>query len=90
MQKANGISYFKDIAEAESKESPRLNLGSKILNMIGIQKQNLQINQLKFMRSKFKLEKKFEIKNFYKDHRIMALCTIAALTFRGEWRIHDP
>ena len=27
--KANGISYFKDLAELNQKESPRLNLGSK-------------------------------------------------------------
>jgi len=34
--KAKGISYFKDISELNQKESPRLNLGSKILNMMGV------------------------------------------------------
>ena len=36
------------------------------------------------------LSKKYEIKNYLKDHRVMALCTIAALTFGGEWKIHNP
>ena len=38
-----------------------------------------------------KLEKKnLNYKKFYKDHRIIMICTIAALTFGGEWKIHDP
>ena len=31
--KAKGISYFKDLGELNQKESPRLNWGSKILNI---------------------------------------------------------
>ena len=34
--KAKGISYFKDLSELNQKESPRLNWGSKILNMMGV------------------------------------------------------
>ena len=34
--RAKGISYFKDISELNQKESPRLDWGSKILNMMGI------------------------------------------------------
>ena len=34
--KAKGISYFKNISELNQKESPRLNWGSKILNMMGV------------------------------------------------------
>ena len=34
--KAKGISYFKKLNELNQKESPRLKIGSKILNMIGI------------------------------------------------------
>ena len=33
--------------------------------------------------------KKFEIKDYLKDHRIMAMCTSAALTLGGKWKIHD-
>ena len=88
--KANGVSYFKDLAELNQKESPRLNLGSKILNMIGI-KTKLTKKSIKiYGNPNLKLENKFEIKNFFKDHRIMALCTIAALTLGGEWKIHYP
>ena len=34
--KCKGVSYFKNLSELNQKESPRLKLGSKILNMIGI------------------------------------------------------
>ena len=34
--KANGISYFKGLSELNQKESPRLKIGSKILNMMGV------------------------------------------------------
>ena len=30
------------------------------------------------------------LKNYLKDHRIMAMCTIAALTLGGKWKIYDP
>ena len=36
-----------------------------------------------------KLNNKYEIKNYLKDHRIMAMSTIAALTLGGKWKIHD-
>ena len=36
------------------------------------------------------LNKNYEIKNYMKDHRIMAMCTIAALTLGGKWKIYDP
>ena len=34
--RAKGISHFKNISELNQKESPRLKLASKILNMMGI------------------------------------------------------
>ena len=34
--KCHGISFFKNLAELDQKESPRLKLGSKILNLMGI------------------------------------------------------
>ena len=34
--KSKGISYFKNLSELNQKESPRLKIASKILNMIGI------------------------------------------------------
>ena len=38
---------------------------------------------------KLKIKKKIVIKNFLKDHRIFMMSTIAALTFGGQWTIHD-
>lgn len=88
--KAQGISYFKDLDELNKKESPRLKLGSKILNMIGI-KTILTDNSIKiFGNPNLEIKKTIEIKNYFKDHRIMALSTIAALTLGGKWKIHNP
>ena len=87
--KAKGNSYFKDISELNQKESPRLNLGSKILNMMGV-KTKLTKNSIKiYGQPKLEIQKKIVIKNFLKDHRIFMMSTIAALTFGGHWTIHD-
>ena len=88
--KAKGMSYFKNLAELNKKESPRLKLGSKILNMIGI-KTKLTNNSIKiYGNPNLKLSKTVKIKNYFKDHRVMALATIAALTLGGRWKIFDP
>ncbi len=87
--KANGISYFKDLSELNKKESPRLVWASKILKNIGI-KTIVTNNSIKiFGNPKLKIDKKIIIKNFLKDHRIFMCCTIAALSFGGNWIIHD-
>ena len=87
--KAKGNSYFKDISELNQKESPRLNLGSKILNMMGV-KTKLTKDSIKiYGQPKLEIQKKIVIKNFLKDHRIFMMSTIAALTFGGHWTIHD-
>ncbi len=87
--KAKGVSYFKDLAELNQKESPRLRLGSKILNMIGI-KTELTNHSIKiYGQPNLDLKKNYEIKNYLKDHRIFMMTTIAALTLGGKWKIHD-
>ena len=87
--RANGISYFKDLAELDQKESPRLKWGSKILNLMGV-KNILTKSSIKiFGNPKLKLEKKIIIKNYLKDHRIFMSCVIAALTYGGKWEIHN-
>ena len=87
--KAKGISYFRDIAELNTKESPRLKLASKILKMMGVRniltKDSIKI----FGNPKLIINRKIIIKNFYKDHRIFMTSVIAALTFGGRWIIHD-
>ena len=87
--KAKGISYFKDLAELNQKESPRLRLGSKILNMIGI-KTELTNHSIKiYGQPNLDLKKNYKIKNYLKDHRIFMMTTITALTLGGKWKIHD-
>ncbi len=87
--KAKGVSYFKDIAELNQKESPRLNWGSKILNMMGI-KTKLTKNSIKiYGQPNLKITKPITIKNYLKDHRIFMMSSIAALTCGGQWKIYD-
>jgi len=87
--KAKGISYFKDMSELNQKESPRLNWGSKILNMMGV-KTELKKDSIKiYGQPNLVIAKPIIIKNYLKDHRIFMMSTIAALTFGGQWKIHD-
>ena len=87
--KAKGISYFKDVSELNQKESPRLDWGSKILNMMGV-KTKLTKDSIKiYGQPDLKITKLITIKNYLKDHRIFMMSTIAALTCGGQWKIHD-
>ena len=87
--KAKGGSYFKDLAELNQKESPRLKWGSKILNQIGI-KTITTANSIKiFGNPNLELNKNIVIKNYLKDHRVFMTSVIAALSFGGNWVIHD-
>ena len=87
--KAKGISYFNDVSELNQKESPRLNWGSKILNMMGV-KTKLTKNSIKiYGNPNLEITKPIIIKNYLKDHRIFMMSTIAALTIGGQWEIHD-
>ena len=87
--RANGISTFKNLSELNQKESPRLLWGSKILSMMGIKnivtKNNLKI----YGNPNLKIKKKIIIEKFLKDHRVFMACTVAALTFGGNWLIYD-
>ncbi len=87
--KAKGVSYFKDIAELNQKESPRLKLGAKILNKIGIKTITTDSSIKIFGNPNLKITKKIVIKNYLKDHRIFMTSVIAALVFGGKWNIHD-
>ncbi len=89
--KAKGISYFRNLSELNQKESPRLKWAEKILTNLGVKtittedsikiygNPNLNLN----------LNKKINIKNYLKDHRVFMTSLIAALAFGGKWRIHD-
>ena len=87
--RAKGTSYFKDLAELNQKESPRLIWGSKILNMMGI-KTELAKDSIKiYGQPNLKIKKLIKIKNYLKDHRVFMMSTIAALTCGGQWKIYD-
>jgi len=87
--KAKGISYFKDLAELNQKESPRLKWGAKILNMMGVK--NIVTNgSIKiYGNPNLEIKKKIIIKNYLKDHRVFMTSVIASLSFGGEWHIYD-
>jgi len=87
--KAKGVSYFKDIGELNKKESPRLKLGSKILNRMGIKTITNNTSIKIFGNPNLEINKKIVIKDYLKDHRIFMTSIIAALTFGGSWEIHD-
>ena len=87
--KANGVSNFSNLGELNKKESPRLKLGSKLLNQLGI-KTKLTKDSIKiFGNPAVVLKKPVNIKNYCKDHRIFMTSVIAALTFGGRWKIDD-
>ena len=87
--KAKGISYFKDMSELNQKESPRLNWGSEILNMMGV-KTKLTKDSIKiYGEPNLEITKTIIIKDYLKDHRVFMMSTIAALTCGGQWKIHD-
>jgi len=87
--RAKGVSNFKNLEELNQKESPRLELGSKILQQIGIKtivtKDSIKI----FGNPDLKVSKKITIKDYLKDHRVFMTSVIAAMTFGGHWIIHD-
>ncbi len=88
--KCKGVSTFTKLSELNKKESKRLDLGIKILKMIGIKTKKIKNHGLKIWGNpKIELKKKVVIKNFLKDHRIFMMSTIAALTFGGNWKIYD-
>ncbi len=89
--KSKGVSIFKDLAELNQKESPRLIWGSKILNLMGI-KTRLTKNAIKiYGNPNLIIKNNIKIKNFLKDHRVFMMSVIAALTFKteGKWDIYD-
>ena len=87
--KAEGISFFKNLDELNKKESPRLEWGSKILKMMGVKiittKNSIKI----FGNPQLEINKKIVIEKYLKDHRVFMTSVIAALSFGGEWHIHD-
>ena len=84
------MSYFKNLAELNEKESPRLKWGAKILQKMGIKtivtKSSIKI----FGNPNLKINKKIIIKDYLKDHRVFMTSVIAALSVEGDsiWKIY--
>ncbi len=87
--KAKGVSYFKNLAELNQKESPRLDWGEKILNKMGVKTLRTNDSIKIFGNPNLKINKKIVIKNYLKDHRVFMTSVIAALSFGGTWEIHN-
>ncbi len=87
--KAKGVSFFKGLSELNKKESPRLKLGSKILNLMGVKTITTNDSIKIYGNPLLNVKKKIVIKDYLKDHRIFMMSVIAALLFKSEWIIHD-
>ena len=87
--RAKGISYFKNLDELNKKESPRLKWASKILRMMGIKVITTKNSIKIFGNPKLEINKKIVIQNYLKDHRVFMMSVIGALSYSGEWHIHD-
>ncbi len=87
--KAHGISYFKNLGELNQKESPRLKWAKTILTKIGIKTITTKDSIKIYGNPQLNINKKILIKNYLKDHRVFMTSVIAALSFGGEWNIHD-
>ena len=87
--KAKGVSIFKNLDELNKKESPRLIWGSKILRMMGTKVITTKNSIKIFGNPELKINKKIVIQKYLKDHRVFMTSVIAALSFGGEWHIHD-
>ncbi len=89
--KAKGISYFRNLGELNQKESPRLKWAEKILAKLGVKTitTNDSIKIYGNPNLNLDFDKKIVIKNYLKDHRVFMTSLIAALSFGGNWNIHD-
>ncbi len=87
--KAKGISYFKNLAELNQKESPRLKWAKKILSKVGVKTITTKDSIKIYGNPNLIVKKKIQIKNYLKDHRVFMTCVVAALSFGGNWKIHD-
>ena len=87
--KANGVSYFKNLSELNQKESPRLKWAKIILTKMGIKTITTKDSIKIYGNPTLNIKKKILIKNYLKDHRVFMTSVIAALSFGGNWNIHD-
>ena len=63
--------------------------GSKILRMMGVKVITTKNSIKIYGNPKLEINKKIVIQKYLKDHRVFMTSVIAALTFGGEWHIHN-
>ena len=86
-----GISTFKNLSELNKKESKRLNLGIKILRLMGIKVKKINKDGIKIWGNpNLEINHNIKINDYLKDHRIFMMSVIASLTVGGKWKIFDP
>ena len=71
--KAKGVSSFKNLEELNKKESPRLEIALKFLDMIGIKYLRYKNDVKIFGNPNLTLSGNYIIKNFRKDHRVFMM-----------------
>ena len=72
-----------------NKKNLKIRLAIKFLKLIGVKVNRFKDNINIHGNPDLELSKKYEMKNFLKDHRIFFLCCITALTLGGKWKIND-
>ena len=87
--RAKGVSIFRNLSELNKKESPRLDMAIKFLQMIRVKIKRKKDTIKIYGNPKLNLNGKYIISNFRKDHRVFMMSCIAALSFGGRWRIED-
>tara|TARA_B100000579_G_scaffold41165_1_gene28716 strand:+ start:762 stop:2093 length:1332 start_codon:yes stop_codon:yes gene_type:complete len=88
--KSKGVSKFKKIGELRNKETDRLEFADKLLKKIGIKTKITKDSFTIYGNPNLNLKKKkYEIKEFDKDHRACMVSFIAALSLGENWIIHD-
>ena len=87
---AHGVSTFHGLEELNKKESKRLDWSFKILKKIDIKVQKIKNSGIKIWGNpNLRLNKKYIIKNYAKDHRIAMSTIILGLVRGGQWKIYD-
>ena len=88
---SSGVSTFKGMGiELNKKESPRMDWSFKILKMIGVKTKRIGNHGIKiYGNPNLKLNKKYVLKNYLKDHRLAMNAIILALARGGSWKIYD-
>ena len=88
--RAKGISYFNNLSELNQKESPRLKIAARILKSMGVKVYVTGKSIKIYGNPELELKRKFILKDYHKDHRVMMMAVISALSLGGNWKIFDP